>query len=208
MGKAIPNAEILVVREDGSPCAPGEPGELVHRGALVSQGYWNDPERTRARFRPAPGQPPGLPNPELAVWSGDQVRRDHQGFLYFISRKDEMIKTSGYRVSPTEVEEVIYGCGLVAEAAAIGVSHETLGQAIVAAVKAAPDLAGLPHPELEARLLEHCRAALPGYMVPARVVFEDSLPRNANGKIDRKLLATRFQDGDLLAQRIPLRGRG
>jgi acyl-CoA ligase (AMP-forming) (exosortase A-associated) len=189
MGKAIPNAEILVVREDGSPCAPGEPGELVHRGALVSQGYWNDPERTAARFRPAPGQPRGLPNPELAVWSGDQVRRDAEGFLYFVGRKDETIKTSGYRVSPTEIEEVVYASGLVAEVAAIGVTHDTLGQAIVLVVKASPG-----HPDLAGRLIEHCRAALPGYMVPQRVVLEDSLPRNPNGKIDRKLLATRFQD--------------
>lgn len=190
MGRAIPNAEILVVREDGSPCAPGEPGELVHRGALVSLGYWNDRERTALRFRPAPGQPQGLPNPELAVWSGDQVRRDQEGYLYFISRKDEMIKTSGYRVSPTEVEEVIYASALVAEVAAVGVAHPTLGQAIVAVVKAATG----EGPDLEPRLLDHCRRELPNFMVPQRVLMEDSLPRNPNGKLDRKLLATRLQD--------------
>src|SRR6185295_13615252 len=111
IGKAIPNAEVLVVREDGTPCAPGEEGELVHRGALVSLGYWNDPEKTAERFKPAPGQPKGLTMPEMAVWSGDTVRRDEEGFLYFVSRRDEMIKTSGYRVSPTEVEEVIYATG-------------------------------------------------------------------------------------------------
>ncbi|HYN78050.1 MAG TPA: acyl-CoA ligase (AMP-forming), exosortase A system-associated [Lamprocystis sp. (in: g-proteobacteria)] len=195
MGKAIPNAEILVVREDGSPCAPDEPGELVHRGTLVSLGYWNDPERTNERFKPAPGQPTGIPNPELAVWSGDQVRRDAQGFLYFISRKDEQIKTSGYRVSPTEVEEVVYGSGLVAEAAAIGVPHETLGQSIVVVAKAIQDHAGL-----ESEIIEYCRGALPGFMVPQRVLFTDSLPRNPNGKIDRKLLAAGLRDiapGDL-----------
>lgn len=189
MGQAIPNAEILVVREDGSPCAPDEPGELVHRGALVSLGYWNDAERTNERFKPAPGQPRGIPNPELAVWSGDQVRRDAQGFLYFISRKDEQIKTSGYRVSPTEVEEVVYASGLVAEAAAIGVAHQTLGQAIVVIAKPLPD-----HPGRESQVIEHCRGALPGFMVPQRVIFEDTLPRNPNGKIDRKLLAARFHD--------------
>ena len=131
MGKAIPNAEILVVRPNGEVCDPGEPGELVHRGALVALGYWNDPERTAERFRPAPGQDPALPLTELAVWSGDTVRRDEDGFLYFVGRKDEMIKTSGYRVSPTEVEEVIYASGTVSEAVAIGVPHETQGQAIV-----------------------------------------------------------------------------
>ena len=104
IGKAIPNAEILVVRPDGSPCGPGEQGELVHRGALVAMGYWNDPERSAERFKPAPPRHYGLGDSELAVWSGDLVVADDDGFLYFVSRKDEMIKTSGYRVSPTEIE--------------------------------------------------------------------------------------------------------
>ena len=108
IGKAIPNAEILVLREDGTPCAPDEPGELVHRGALVAMGYWNDPEKTAERFRPLPGREAGLVLPEIAVFSGDTVRMDAEGFLYFIGRRDEMIKTSGYRVSPTEIEEVLY----------------------------------------------------------------------------------------------------
>src|SRR5690606_34685774 len=131
MGKAIPNAEILVVREDGSECEPGEPGELVHRGALVSLGYWNDPEKTAERFKPLPRQRKELVVPELAVWSGDTVTRDEEGFLYFVSRRDEMIKTSGYRVSPTEIEEVVYRSGIVAEVAAFGVDHPAIGQAIV-----------------------------------------------------------------------------
>ncbi|HEX8605619.1 MAG TPA: acyl-CoA ligase (AMP-forming), exosortase A system-associated, partial [Pseudoduganella sp.] len=131
MGKAIPNAEVMVLRPDGTECAPHEPGELVHRGALVSLGYWNDPGKTAERFRPVAPRHYGLPLTELAVWSGDTVRRDEDGFLYFISRNDEMIKTSGYRVSPTEVEEVVYAREHVAEAAALGVKHPTLGQAIV-----------------------------------------------------------------------------
>jgi acyl-CoA synthetase (AMP-forming)/AMP-acid ligase II len=186
IGRAIPNAEILVVREDGSPCAVDEPGELVHRGALVSLGYWNDPEKTAERFRPTPGRPGGLVLPEVAVWSGDTVRCDAEGYLYFVSRRDEMIKTSGYRVSPTEVEEVVYASGLVREAAAFGVDHPALGQAIV--VVAVPAESGA---EIEARLLEACRAALPAYMVPARVDWvSEPLPRNPNGKIDRKMLAS------------------
>jgi acyl-CoA ligase (AMP-forming) (exosortase A-associated) len=188
MGKAIPNAEVLVVREDGSPCAPGEPGELVHRGSLVAMGYWNDPERTALRFRPAPGQPPEIPVPEVAVWSGDTVRADEEGFLYFVGRRDEMIKTSGYRVSPTEVEEVLYATGLVAEAGAVGVPHPTLGQAIVAVVK---PLADTFTPEA---LLAACRRDLPNFMVPLQVVTEDALPRNPNGKIDRRRLAEGLQD--------------
>ena len=101
IGKAIPNAEILVVRPDGTPCEPGEEGELVHRGALVAMGYWNDPEQTAERFKPAPGREAGITTTELAVWSGDIVKADADGFLYFVGRNDEMIKTSGYRVSPT-----------------------------------------------------------------------------------------------------------
>jgi acyl-CoA ligase (AMP-forming) (exosortase A-associated) len=190
IGKAIPNAEVMVVREDGTPCAPGEPGELVHRGALVSLGYWNDPAKTAERFKPAPGQPQGLVMRELAVWSGDTVQMDEEGFLYFISRRDEMIKTSGYRVSPTEVEEVIYATGLVGEAAALGIPHPVLGQAIVV-VATGRDGARLDAEEL----LTRCRHQLPAFMVPARVtVREGSLPRNPNGKIDRKLMAQEMQD--------------
>ncbi|HMV39553.1 acyl-CoA ligase (AMP-forming), exosortase A system-associated [Plasticicumulans sp.] len=184
IGKAIPYAEILVVREDGSACAPGEPGELVHRGSLVGLGYWNDPVKTAERYKPAPGQPAGLVNPELAVWSGDTVRMDEDGYLYFIGRRDDMIKTSGYRVSPTEVEEVLYGSGLVAEAAAIGVAHGTLGQAVVAVIQPAADA-----PADDEALLAHCKRVLPNFMVPLCFVRRAALPRNPNGKIDRKQLA-------------------
>ena len=189
MGKAIPNAEILVVREDGSPCAAGEPGELVHRGSLVALGYWNDPDKTSERFKPVPSANPAMPLTEVAVWSGDTVKTDEQGYLYFISRKDEMIKTSGYRVSPTEVEEVIYSSGLVAEAVALGIRHPELGQAIL--IVATGKTSG--QVDLEA-LINYCKQELPGFMVPAAIMEKDSLPRNPNGKIDRKLLATEFND--------------
>ena len=184
IGKAIPNAEIMVVREDGSLCAPGEPGELVHRGALVSLGYWNDPEKTAERFKPAPNRESGLTMAEMAVWSGDTVRMDEEGFLYFISRRDEMIKTSGYRVSPTEVEEVIYATGMAGEVAAVGVPHEMLGQAIVVIVAAREGLSL----DVDA-LMAECKQRLPAYMVPAEIRrHPGSLPRNPNGKIDRKFL--------------------
>ena len=189
IGKAIPNAEILVLRPDGSTCNTDEPGELVHRGALVSLGYWNDPAKTAERFRPLPQQDSNLPFPELAVWSGDTVRRDAEGFLYFISRDDEMIKSSGYRISPTEVEEVIYTDTRVAEAVAIGVAHPTLGQAIVV-IASAHAGSGLD----AAALLAACRPHLPGYMLPARIIIEAAgLPRNPNGKIDRALLRATLQ---------------
>ena len=190
MGKAIPNAEILVVREDGTECAANEPGELVHRGVHVSLGYWNDVEKTAGRFKPAPGQLNGLVIPELAVWSGDTVKRDDEGYLYFVSRRDEMIKTSGYRVSPTEVEEVIYGTGLVAEVAAFGVPHPTLGQAIVVVVMHKPGTETTPE-----ALLAGAKRELPAFMVPHKILTRnDSLPRNPNGKIDRKTLALESQN--------------
>ena len=189
MGKAIPNAEVMVLRPDGSECEPGEPGELVHRGALVSLGYWNDRVKTAERFKPVVSVHHGLPLTEMAVWSGDTVRKDEEGFLYFISRNDEMIKTSGYRVSPSEVEEVVYAREHIAEAAAIGVSHPALGQAIVVIAYAKQDM-----PITAAELLAACKPHLPAYMLPAKVVMaEASLPRNPNGKIDRKLLSTQFE---------------
>jgi acyl-CoA ligase (AMP-forming) (exosortase A-associated) len=184
IGKAIPNAEIMVVNADGKPCAPGEEGELVHRGALVSLGYWNDPERTAERFRPVPGRQREIPLQEMAVWSGDIVKLDEEGFLYYVGRRDDMIKTSGYRVSSTEIEEVIFATGLVDEAVAIGAPHPTLGQGVIVVAK--PKGAG---PLAQDGLLAACRRDLPLYMVPAKFVERQHLPRNPNGKIDRPALA-------------------
>ena len=195
IGKAIPNAEILVLRDDGSECAPDEPGELVHRGALVGLGYWGDTEKTAERYRLLPsgaaGREAGLQLPEYAVFSGDTVRRDAEGFLYFIGRRDEMIKTSGYRVSPTEVEEVLYASRLVGECVAFGVEHPTLGQAIQVIATAPDGSAALD----EAALQAECRQRMPAYMVPAGIEpAAGPLPRNPNGKIDRKLLSTAWLD--------------
>ncbi len=190
IGRAIPNAQILVLREDGQPCAPGEPGELVHRGPLVAQGYWGDPATTALRFKPLPAhlRPPGAVLPEYAVFSGDTVCCDEEGFLFFIGRQDEMIKTSGYRVSPTEVEEVLYASGVVQECAVYGLPHDTLGQAVHASVLLP---AGTADPEAAVQqALLHCRRQLPSWMVPLRLqLHSDSLPRNPNGKLDRRALA-------------------
>lgn len=188
MGKAIPNAEIMVVRENGEPCVAHEPGELVHRGSLVSLGYWNDPAKTAERFKPAPGQLSGLPLTEIAVWSGDTVIMDEEGYLYFVGRKDDMIKTSGYRVSPSEIEEVVYASGLVREAAAIGIEHPSLGQAIVIVVSPQTSESAFD-PVI---LMERCKTQLPNYMVPAKIETLAELPRNPNGKIDRKMLAGQY----------------
>ncbi len=189
MGRAIPNVAIWVLREDGSECAVDEPGELVHRGPLVAQGYWRRPAETAVRFRPlpaalSPGRE-GVAQPELAVFSGDTVRRDAEGFLYFVGRRDEMIKTSGYRVSPTEVEACVAASGLVQEVLALGRAHEVLGQSIV--VAALPSAAASGDAVADtAALLAHCRAELPAYMVPVRVIWVQApFPRNPNGKLDR-----------------------
>lgn len=187
IGRAIPNAEVMVLREDGMPCAVNEPGELVHRGALVALGYWNDPDRTAERFRPLPPRLAGLPLTETAVWSGDTVRMDEEGFLYFLGRRDDMIKVSGYRISPTEIEDVIAATGMATEAVAMGVPHPQSGQAIVvvALVKDASVTAGM--------LAKECERRLPSYMVPAHIETRTTiLPRNGNGKIDRRSLQLSF----------------
>ncbi len=189
IGMAIPNAEIMVLREDGTPCGVDEPGELVHRGTLVGLGYWNDPEKTAERYRLLPGREGGLQLPEYAVFSGDTVRRDAEGFLYFIGRRDEMIKTSGYRVSPTEVEEILYATKMVGECVAFGVDHATLGQSIQVIATTPADCGELD----VSALLAECRARMPAYMLPSGIdLAVGPLPRNPNGKIDRKLLATQW----------------
>ena len=191
MGKAIPNAEVLVVRQDGSECDVDEAGELVHKGPLVSLGYWNAADKTAERFKPAPGQPKGIINPELAVFSGDSVKRDIDGFLYFVARTDEMMKTSGYRISPMEIEEILYQHEQIIEAATIGVPHAELGQAILAIV-CSNDQDDL---SLVAKsLLKHCQKQLANYMVPKKIIVLPELPHNANGKIDRNKLNQEYKN--------------
>lgn len=183
IGKAIPNAEILVLRPDGTTCDPGEEGELIHRGALVAMGYWNDPERTAAQFRPVPSPYNSWRTAEVAVWSGDTVRSDDEGFLYFVGRKDEMIKTSGYRVSPTEVEEEAYSTGMVRDAVALGIDDEKLGQRIVLVVSPA----GSTDFDQNA-LIATMKRKMPSYMVPSVVFVRNEIARSPNGKFDRAML--------------------
>jgi acyl-CoA synthetase (AMP-forming)/AMP-acid ligase II len=183
IGKAIPNAEVLVLRSDGTPCAVDEPGELVHRGSLVALGYWNDVEATRQRFRPLPNRVDAIPGDEIAVWSGDVVKMDSEGYLYFLRRDDDLIKTMGYRVSPNEIEEIFYRSGMVSEVVALGVPHTTIGQSIFLVVvpKSGEDVT-------EKRLLDECKQRLASYMIPAEIIFRTAMPTGPNGKIDRKQL--------------------
>jgi acyl-CoA ligase (AMP-forming) (exosortase A-associated) len=176
IGSAIPFAEVMTSKPDGTLCAPGEDGELVHAGPLVAKGYWNDPERTAERFRPAP---PGSLYGGVAVWSGDRVRQDGEGLLYFVGREDAMIKTSGNRVSPTEVEEAAVASGVVAEAVALGIPDDRLGEAIALVVRGSgPDEA----------LRQHLRRELPNFMQPSHIIWRDELPRSPNGKLDREVI--------------------
>ncbi|KQN25925.1 AMP-binding protein [Sphingomonas sp. Leaf33] len=185
IGRAIPFAEVLIVRPDGTPAAPGEAGELVHAGPLVARGYWQDAARTAARFRPAPDW---SRHGGTAVWSGDTAVADAQGLLRFVGRDDEMIKSSGNRISPTEVEEAVVAGGEAAEAVAIGVPDARLGQAIVVVVRG--DSAR------EADLRSRLRRELPGFMQPIRYDWRSDLPRNANGKLDRAALARDVREGE------------
>ena len=194
IGKAIPNAEILVLKSDGSHCKPREPGELVHRGALVGLGYWNDPEKTAERYKIMPSNASSRPSqimiPEIVVYSGDIVEMDEDGFLYFIGRNDEMIKTTGYRVSPMEVEEIIYNSGLVEEAAAFSIPHPKLEQAIIVIAKTF----SAPSDEIHYKIFQYCKEKMPSYMIPNELKLTSApLPRNQNGKIDRKKLAMDFK---------------
>jgi acyl-CoA ligase (AMP-forming) (exosortase A-associated) len=190
VGTAIPFAEVKIVRPDGSETATDEIGELVHMGPLVGQGYWRDPARTAERFKPAPkcASQPGSP----AVWSGDKARRNAQGLIYFVARDDEMTKSSGYRISPTEIEEILYAMPEVADAVVLSVPDEHIGEAIVAVV--APKANMILN---EQTILAHCRSALPSYMVPTKFVLREALPRNANGKLDRSGIAVVVRSGNV-----------
>jgi acyl-CoA ligase (AMP-forming) (exosortase A-associated) len=183
MGRAIPHAEILVCRPDGTITADEEPGELVHCGPLVAKGYWRDAERTAERFKAAPraSQYGGT-----AVWSGDTVRRDSNGLLYFVGRDDAMIKTAGNRVSPTEVEDVAVASGLIYEAVAFGVPDPRLGAAIILIVRGKGGVAD------EAGLAAYLRQNLPNFMQPQAIEWRDALPRNPNGKLDRVAIAAEW----------------
>lgn len=177
VGKAIPNCQVFIVDEEGNEVGPGEIGELVIRGSNVMQGYWRAPELTEKTFRP--GRYPG----ERLLYSGDLFKKDEEGFLYFVGRKDDLIKTRGERVSPKEVENVLCSIPGILEAAVVGVPDEILGQAIKAFVVRKYDT------EItEKEILKYCSNHLEFYMIPKYIEFRSELPRSPNGKIDKKAL--------------------
>ena len=180
MGKAIPFAEILVIDDEGGVADTGEEGELVHCGPLVAHGYWQDAERTAERFKPAPA---GSHYGGTAVWSGDRVKRDADGLLYFVGRRDSMIKSAGNRISPQEVEDAALATGLVAEAVALGIKDARLGQAVHLVVRAEPGAR-----DAESVLPKLLAKDLPNFMQPQVIHWREAMPLNPNGKIDRTAL--------------------
>jgi amino acid adenylation domain-containing protein len=173
VGLAIPGTEVWIEDEDGGKLGPGQIGELVIRGRHVMRGYWDDPEATRERYRPGP-----IPGERLC-YSGDLFSMDEEGYLYFVSRKDDIIKSRGEKVSPKEVENALYALEGVREAAVIGVPDPIQGQAIKAFVVSDGDEIS------EARVLAHCRANLEDLMVPKHVIICGELPKTTSGKIKK-----------------------
>ena len=186
MGKAIPDTEILVINEQGKLCKPGEVGELVHRGPTVSLGYWNNPHATDRVLKPNPVMPPELGDIEKVCYSGDLVKMDEDGFLYYVARRDTLIKSSGFRISPTEVEEVVFQSGAVRQAAAIGVPDELLGQAVKIFVVPRDG-----EPFDNDSLLAFCSEKMPRYMIPKFIEVLDELPKTSSGKVDYTSLRQR-----------------
>jgi amino acid adenylation domain-containing protein len=177
IGRAIPGAEIMVLREDLTACHPGEVGQLVHRGPTVALGYWADREATERVFRPNPLRPHGAPDAERVVFSGDLVSRDEDGDLTFVGREDALIKVLGYRVSPDEVVEALQSSGEVLEAVVTSEPDELMGARVVAHVV-------LKDAGRIAELEEYCQRELPRYMRPARFDVRAELPRTHSGKFD------------------------
>lgn len=178
IGQQIPNAQVFAIKRGEGIAGPGEQGELVHAGPLVSMGYWEKPEVTAEKIRPCP-ELAHLIGDAPVVWSGDLVRVDADGDLWFVSRMDEMIKTLGFRLSPTEVEDALSQSGLVSDVVAWGVEDAELGQAVHVSVTYLPD-AG------EQALIAHCARAMPHYMRPQRIhAWPGAMPRTASGKLDR-----------------------
>ncbi|MEO1720525.1 MAG: AMP-dependent synthetase, partial [Pseudomonadota bacterium] len=185
IGKAIPECEVFPVTKDGKRAKPGEPGILVHRGPTVSLGYWNRPDDTAAVLKPNPFADPAM-GADTVCYSGDLVTMDDAGFLYFVARDDAMIKSAGFRISPTEVEEVLMASGTFTQVAVIGLPDDWTGQRVVAVGVASEPCAADP---LQAKaLLKSVSEKLPPHMVPKSLEYVDELPVTGNGKVDYKRL--------------------
>ncbi|MGE0595515.1 MAG: AMP-binding protein [Hyphomonadaceae bacterium] len=177
IGKAIPECEVFPLTADGRRAKPGEPGILVHRGPTVSMGYWRREAETAAVLRRNPFTS-ALEGGDVVCWSGDLVTQDEEGYLYFVAREDAMIKSAGYRISPTEVEEVLMSTGAFKLVAVIGIPDEWVGQKVHAVAVAL-------QPDVDTRaVLAQVSAQLPSHMVPARIELVETMPTTPNGKVD------------------------
>ena len=177
VGKAIPNCEVFIMDENGREVIVGDVGELVVRGSNVMRGYWNAPELTERVYRK------GLYQGETLLYTGDLFRQDEDGFLYFLGRKDDMIKSKGERISPKEIENILCSINGVTESAVIGVPDEILGQAIKAFVVLKDGL------EISTNeILYYCSKNMEPFMVPKYIEFIKELPKSPNGKVDKKML--------------------
>jgi acyl-CoA synthetase (AMP-forming)/AMP-acid ligase II len=182
VGKAMPNVEAYIVDEAGNRLPPGQTGELVVRGSNVMRGYWNLPEETDKALRPGP-----LPG-ERVLHTGDLFRMDAEGYLYFVGRRDDMIKSRGEKVSPAEIENVLHRLKGVSMAAVGGVPDPIQGVVIKAFIVTNPGVA-----LTEKEVLRHCSKHLEDYMIPRIVEFRDSFPRTESGKVDKLQLMGRNQ---------------
>ena len=192
IGRAIPNTEIFVVDPEKGICGPGGQGELLHRGGLISGGYWNNPVATDEKIKVNKHLRP-LIGEEKVVHSGDIVRMDEDGYLWFVSRMDTMIKCSGYRLSPTEVEEIVSGHEQVVESVAFGVEDEELGQVVHLAVGTSAN-GGFKLEDLQ----HFCQKKMPSYMVPKKIyTIRGTMPRTSSGKIDRPTVIKQCLEGSI-----------
>jgi acyl-CoA ligase (AMP-forming) (exosortase A-associated) len=189
IGKAIPNVELLVLNERGELCKPGEEGELVHRGANIAMGYWRDPENTTKRFRPAPFQQGKGGQTEIAVYSGDYVKTDEEGYLYFIGRKDQMIKSDGMRVSPEEIEDCVFASHMAAHVVAFAVPFDDVKNNIIIALVPS-DPSSFSQKELHL----YCKMQMPEYMRPDIIWTLKRFPETSSGKPDRVRLQEMFKE--------------
>jgi acyl-coenzyme A synthetase/AMP-(fatty) acid ligase len=177
IGKPLPGVEISVVNEQGEECRPFEVGELVHYGAMITQGYWNDPEMTKMKFQ------------RDHVYSGDLVKRDEDGYFYFVGRKDRMMKVKGYRVSPLEVEAILMQMDVIRQCHVAGRESEE-GTVVTAFIQKADEDLNV------VEVKQFCRENAPYYLVPDDVVFVEEFPITASGKIDGKALLEHKETAD------------
>ncbi|MEA3491342.1 MAG: AMP-binding protein [Campylobacterota bacterium] len=193
IGKAIPDVELYIINEDGEACKPGETGELIHRGACIYRGYWNDPKESATRFKSIHIldkviHPEGQLSDEIVIASGDFVYADEEGYIYFVSRKDDMIKTKGYRVSPHEIERVIEDkLPIITACSIFSIPNDEIEEEIVLIYSAKSELA-------RNEILFEMKKHLPNYMLPEQIIYRQTMPLKSlhEKQVDKEALKRDF----------------